>query len=451
MPSSGSGTGTPISGGLPAGGLQAYPLPYTLLSLPRYARLMGLNPVHFYRAAAPGLNPAVMPVDACDDLWAKYDWQNADRVSWHQLAQEIAGAEEEIANALGFWPAPVWSVNETHLYPRHFNRRAWDGGFDLRGKFKRIAATWGRVRDVGRRAVSLIGSATVAGGSLVYSDQDGDGLFETATVSLPTTLGDLREIKVYFSGAAGATEWEVRSPRRVTLSGGVVTFTYDAWQLIEPALYDDLPGDAGLDVIDISTVANYVTTVDVYREYAVADNTAPAVTFYWEPNGIDCLDVNGPCTDLTQNGCLAIADDKLGLLTPTPASYVIADDGSGAWTAALWAGSREPDRVQICYRSGAVDPAFNAGSSHEPLSAYLAEAVAWLATARLERPLCGCGAAKDRADDWRIDLTYHTSGASHFVTADVYTCPFGTRKGEVFAWRRIKRLVKEKRMGVAVI
>ena len=108
MPTSGSGFGTPISGlAGPATGI-AQPYPYTLLSLDGYAKILGLNPVHFATGATPGLTPMVMPSGGCDDVWWKYDWQDSDKVSKWQLAQLIQQAEEEIANVVGYWPAPMW-------------------------------------------------------------------------------------------------------------------------------------------------------------------------------------------------------------------------------------------------------------------------------------------------------------------------------------------------------
>ncbi len=74
-PDSGSGTGTPIGGGVPGTAGMAQPIPYTLLSLPRFARMVGIAPLHFAGATASSLNPAVFPTgSSCGDVWPRYDW-----------------------------------------------------------------------------------------------------------------------------------------------------------------------------------------------------------------------------------------------------------------------------------------------------------------------------------------------------------------------------------------
>jgi hypothetical protein len=44
-----------------------------------------------------------------------------------------------------------------------------------------------------------------------------------------------------------------------------------------------------------------------------------------------------------------------------------------------------------------------------------------------------------------------TAGDTFFLTPDAMNCPFGTRRGEVMAWRRLLRLTPERRLNVALI
>src|SRR3990172_10950639 len=157
MPSSGSGTGTPIGGVGAGGGLSlAQPYPPTLLSLARYARILGINPMHFMSGETPGLDPVVMPVDGCSDVWFKYDWQDHDKVSLYQIAQLIHEAELEIANVVGYWPAPYWIEEELHMYPRHFMRDVRGFGYDVRGYGKEIVVDYGKFILPGPRRVDLV-------------------------------------------------------------------------------------------------------------------------------------------------------------------------------------------------------------------------------------------------------------------------------------------------------
>jgi hypothetical protein len=116
----------------------------------------------------------------------------------------------------------------------------------------------------------LVGAATVAGGTLVYSDDDGDTFFETATITLPTALTNACELKVYISDTNADPGWEIRRPQSKTITGGNFVGVFDSWLFVDPDLqseYPTTPGGTGFTAIDISTTANFVTEVDVYREF----------------------------------------------------------------------------------------------------------------------------------------------------------------------------------------
>lgn len=444
MPTSGSGVGTPIvPSGLIVSGL-AQPIPYTLLSLARYAKVMGINPAHFWGSSAPNVDPQVMPVSAaCSAIWFKYDWQDSDRVGRYSICQEILNAEQDIAAAIGYWPAPMWIAEEQVRYERPYRREFFGYGADVRGQFKGIDSRWGRIVSTGRRAVSLIGTATTGAASLIYSDLDSDGLYETAEITLPTTLTDVNEIKVYFYGMDGDPDWEIREPRSKEITGGNVVIIFDAWLLIDPDLYEFLPTSDGNSLIDIGTTANFVTAVDVYREY-IDESLAPC-EFYWEPSYVGCLETDEACDPVTQDGCLRIRNAKSGILSPVPATY-----SGGVWELGCsWDGNREPDYLNIWYYAGDVDNKYKRGMSLNPLSDFWAQTIAWLATARLSRPVCACGNLESLTEWLRTDLSKNTRELSFFNPPGALDNPFGTRAGEVAAWRRIGKLV-QKRPSVAL-
>src|SRR4030042_76740 len=92
----------------------------TLLGLERYAKIMGLDPLHF----AGGFSPR-RPAGSCNSIWMQYDWQDGNKVSRDQLSRLIAQAEEDIADHLGYWPAPVWVSAEWQMYPRPHPRELY--------------------------------------------------------------------------------------------------------------------------------------------------------------------------------------------------------------------------------------------------------------------------------------------------------------------------------------
>lgn len=455
MVQTGSGTGTPISGG-PASGLSlAQPYPRTLLSLPHYAKIMGINPLHFAGAQTPGLNPQVFPVTNCSKIWEKYDWQNYDAVSKHQIAELIYEAESEVASVLGFWPAPYWTENELHQYPQPFNRELIGNGRNVRGEHKSIISTYGKVISPGIRSVDLQGTATTAGSTLVYSDEDGDGFYETATVIMTTSVTNVNELKVFNVDMGGALEWEIRPCRSKAISGGRVEFIFDSWLFIDPTLYELPPNTDEVEAIDVSTTSNFVASVDVYREYI--DPTADSATFFWTSDRMNVNNIACPncgiigCTTCeygTQGGCILPRDHHTGDLVVYPASY---DTDSASWASECWAYCVEPDITRVNYISGDQSQEYLQGRSFEPLSDAWAQAIAWIATARLERPVCDCGGLQTLAEQLARDITHSTGGDAHFVTQDVMNSPFGTRMGEVMAWRKIKKASPEKRLSFALV
>jgi hypothetical protein len=412
---------------------------------------MGLAPMHFFGAATPGLDPQVLPASTCSQVWFKYDWQDFDRVSHHQIAQLIQEAEAEIAAVVGYWPGPYWTEEELHTIE--------NGGPYGAASAAAFALGSGKLISPGVRTVELVAALTVAGGSLVYSDEDGDGYYETATLTVSTSLTNVNQIKVFHTGFGGAAEWEIRPARRKTLSGGVATLVFDSILFIDPELYESYPTSAELGPIDVSTVSSFVTTVDVYREYA--DTTLPAAVFYWGHAGAprtvfacpNCGIIGGStgcstCTFTTQDGCLTPRDYALSLVSAYPATY---DEDTGLWNSDLWAACAGPGQVKVHYLSGDQSPEFLQGRSTEPLSHTWAQIITWLATARLERPLCGCGSAKDQGLALMEDLSLTEGGRSHFLSTDVLESPFGTRRGEVMAWRRLKKAMPQRRFRFACI
>lgn len=396
----------------------------TLLSLDRWARLLHVNPVHFNG----GVGSQIWPANgACEDIWPQYSWQtNHELVGREEVAMEIAIAEQDIKNAMRHSPAATWEVDEIH---------GWRG-------FTRIQAAqteYGMLIAPGRRAVSLIEDAA----AVVYSDPDGDGWDERATVTVSTSLTDKREIKLYTTGHSGDPEWEIRPLRSVTLSGGVATITVDAWQMFDPDLWEEYPNvGTPFDGIDVTVGANFVTTVDVYREYN--DNSQASVSFYPASNsypccgGVGCSICNGA---VAYSGCFSIRDNRLGIVYPFPATYT-----DGSWSYYSAANCQPADRVALSYYAGLQDKDYLNSKSLDPLSHYMAETIMMLSVARLPAAVCSCNNIRDRVEDLQKDLSTLRDGGqgstlyARFQTQDIFNNPFGTRAGEVAAWKRIIRL-----------
>lgn len=436
MGSSGGTTGTPISGGSPAA-VVAQPLPFTLLPLATYAQIMGITPPHFWGAAGTTYFPVGIGA-GCDEVWFQYSWQDADKVSRYDLAEVIQQAEFDLTAVLGYTPAPAWVAKEMHNYPRPHRRGYFGNSYNSRGLHKSIVARMGKFIQAGQRATSAIS----AGAAVTYTDEDGDGYKETATVTASTTVTDKCEIKVYHNGQGGIKEWEIRPAKNIALSSGTVTIKFDAWLLLDPDLQAAVPTTADPSAIDLENTSNYVSAVDIYREYT--DFAEASAEFYWEPSCETwlCTECNGSgctvCTLTTQTGCIHVRNVNTGIIVPAPATY---DSDSAAWQSAAWSVCREPDQVKIWYYAGELSNDYLSGLSCQPMKKHLARAICYMATARLERPVCGCSNAQSLSQDLQRDLSRSDDTGSNFLAEDILGNPFGTRQGEVMAWRMISNLV----------
>jgi len=431
------------------------PLPYTLLPLFRYAQIMGVPPLPFAQGVTPGIDPMIFPDGECSSVWFQHDWQNFDQVSREQLAEAIRDAEYDIAGVVGYFPAPQWVAQDERMWTRPYLREAFSDGYDVRGLYKEIDVRYGKIIQTGRRAVTYVGTASTADAppTLAYTDDDADGYYETASLILPTAFTDVCELKLYVPGFGGALEYEIRPVRSKSISGGNVTFVLWSWQLIDPNLYEAFPTEIGVEAVDVSTTTNFLTDVEVYREYV--DTTQPAVQFLWD-HLVPCPSCGGSgceiCTPGSQYGCATIRNGEGGVIVPLPATFQETPerDDVGAWVFAEPPVCREPDRLKAWYYSGDISPEYAQGRSCDPLSYEWAKIIALIATARLERPFCGCGNIEALAQDLRTDLTLVSRESSYFLTQEVQNCPFGTRKGEVMAWRRIAKATPRKIKAVLV-
>ena len=413
---------------------------YTLLSLADYGKIMGITPPHLWQGAS-----ATIFADNCKGVWYAHDWQSGKQISRESLAYAILQAESDIADVLGYWPAPKWISKEITNYPQYYRRDMFGNGKTTRGLYKSVEAGWGKFISPGRRAVTLIADST----TVTYSDEDSDGYSETATITVNNvTVSDVCELKVYFEDKSGLQEWEIRPPKSKTLSGGILTVVFDAWLLLDPDLQEAYPNtNDPLEPIDILTASNYVSTVDVYREYT--DTTVASAEFSWLPdpsNGILCPVCGSSgtcvaCANTTQDGCISVLDVVTGMVVPQPATY---DSDNAQWNGVCWSECREPDTVKIWYYAGELDEYYLRGTRCDPLKNSFKQAIAWLATARLDRNVCGCSNVIDLFEDLRRDLALsEPEGGSYFVSDDNINNPFGTRKGEIMAWNKIKNLTEQ--------
>lgn len=433
--------------------MNAQPFPYTHLSLNEYAKILGISPVHFAGASGTNFWPTS---GACEDVWPRHVWQTTqDVVSHEEIVNAIHMAENDIARVQGFAVAPEWDEQYVLNYPKHHNPLIFNNaGMNVRGQMKSVNVGKARIISPGRRASVAVDAAS----TVTYSDPDLDGWNELATVTAATALTDTQEIHVFQANTLGNPAWEIRPLKSVAISGGIVTITMDSWVLIDPDLYGAYPTTGDITPIDVEAPASFVTTVDIYRVYN--DVSQSSVEFLWERQssyaGIItvCTSCGGAgcsqCTLIEQSGCFTVLDGNRGVVTPFPATY---DASTELWTQACWTEGRDADQVRLYFRSGEYGQEYLQGWSSDPLDREMARAIAWLATARIERTPCSCANVDSVFRELRKDLAASSRNQFNvrFSTQDIFKSPFGFRAGEVRAWMHVHSLNRGTEFGGSLL
>lgn len=394
----------------------------TLLPLDRFAAIAGIHPCHFNQVTIADLAPATV----CDMPVVKYSWQNADAVGREEIAQAIADAEAILELHAGFSPAPRWVADERvpgirPLWPELFNGNARN----VRGMATSLRTKLGYVISGGIEGKTLIQSAD----AIVYTDPNGDGYFETATIITPTTVLEPEEIAIYYPGKSGQDAYEIR-PIQVTIAGSNATIVCRREQLVLESLQESFDARA----VDGLDNANFLTTVDVYRHY---NNPEQQVQFMWEGcacNGEGCA----ACSHATQYGCLLARDYKLGIVVPHPATW---DPTSNAFDTSCYSVSRAPEQARLWYYAGYRD--MRSSTPNISMSSEWERAVTYLALSLLDRPLCACKPLEAFVSYWKEDLSYNQASTavstSFTLSRRRLDNPIGTTRGALNAWRLIQR------------
>lgn len=379
----------------------------TLLAPDDYARLMAINPCAFNQV----MNPAHSPHNTCEDIWLQNGYTGGDQriVGREDVAQAISQAEELIANALGFWPAPKWILSDEQPWPVPHR--------GCQVTWPKIKARWGYVQQGGIEALSIITS----GAAITYSDEDGDGVLDTATITVTAAAmaaagATLAEVEVYYPNGSiyfpcePMAAWQVRPVTKCQDGAGNVTIIARRCQFVHPMGWlDSVP-------LSLADNANFLTTVDVYRHYTIPN---PAAQLVWNPTGLTLCEGGTGCVEACGDACLIVDDSRVGIVRTPLTSYA-----AGVWTYTTSTNSGYPAKVRLWYKSGLY-----------ALSNAMQEAIVRLANVFLPEAPCGCGLTRQRWDRDREEQDINTIDAALAFSA------FGTAaRGAVFAWTTVKRL-----------
>lgn len=312
-----------------------------------------------------------------------------------EIARALGQAWKRVAEHLRFFPRPIWTEDTIRL------------GRGVPWQLERLRTRWGYIEAFGQRATSLI----EAGAAIVYSDADGDGVDDTATITVTTSV-DADEAQIFFQVADGApAAADIRyqiEPVTVVDNGATVTITGPRALFVQPSVWNKPYDDANKQTINTAvttTAGDFVTAVDVYRVYN--DTTTP-VEVIEDPIFSQTTSLG---SNILTTGVARILDDRLGIFearveNPTCLQYAEA--------------------VKIYYKAGYP-------LQFDQVDYVLAEAVIRLANTMMGRELCTfCDITKNHWADDRLP-----PGTNNPVSARHVNNPFGTMKGQIYAWQAV--------------
>ncbi len=399
----------------------------TKLPIDEWFRLMGVNPIHANQVQL-NIAGADLQNQFCGQLWFQHAWQAGTAIGREALAQAIAEAERNIETYLGYTLIPTYQSDERRATARP-NRPelVLNSGRDVRGYNQTVLGSFRKFVMGGQRATTII----EAGATIVYSDEDGDGYDETATLTVTRLSGftDACETRVYYPGKAASPEWEIRPLTSVTQSGTdwVITFprhfavTEARQEALVPALVNGTDDDG------------FLTTVDVYRVF-----TDPQVmaSLLWEPLSCGCGSGQScsVCEYAAQSACLlARGDPENAIISYRPATWNAETESFDPTSLAI---NRAPDLVRLWYLAGLQD------TQQEccvlTMDPYWKQVVAQYAAAILSKPTCAC--VELDINRWQEDLAFvsgATELASYQISRPDLDNPFGTRRGAILAWKAV--------------
>ena len=445
------GTVTPLPPGTPSGTVTvAIPEEAPQLPLEVWRSIIGYHPYHFWQLADSQYVPVT---SSCNTLVYESAWLSHEMAGRENIRDAIIEAEARLREHLDYSTGRRFIV-ETVQHPFPFvHQHKFQAHIGGRGRWLNIRLNEGHVRNLGVETYELIATMPTS-----ITDEDGDGLLDTFTVSFNTTATDPDQLGIYFAENDRLDNDPVSERYRIApvkvqiADNGVATIKGRAWLLVPPLSYQGVAKTK----INPTQTASYASSVEIQRRYCdptgTTTDTAQAV-LVWETDPYPAwaavcsaenpLSYSPHSTDpAAQAFAIAraqVRDARLGEITVGRAIY---DADNDQWSGVSWGTCRQPDRIIVRYEAGAPLTAMEKTLNQIGVTGRWDAVVARFAAAELNRRICACDDANRELWRWQFDLA-RAAGANQeqyrISDADLSN-PFGSRAGAVYAWRAVANL-----------
>lgn len=438
------------------------------LSLDRFAEIFGLNQVAFNQGTfVPAANYGC---PKCNEFWYQSAFQAGQHhVTRDELAVAILSAERDLAN---FWGFPIVPEEKCAILPYNGGCAAAGGYYD----------SWPATRAItllppvrrprydnlyvindepifawGRQALTEVDNP-----ALVIIDQNGDPYTVKNTVDYPRYLtatvpvGDIDptcEFEIYRGGHGGQPEHRLREAR-VERDGDNLVIELDPWLAIRPELWEN-PAECNIctnsgstPILDLLDPAVFIHSIVVMRRFF--DDTVNGAEFGWRGSDA-CGCGTGGCTICELSTCPGcILHDAFSTETAVQIVRARWDGDEEQWVADSDCGAcrREPDFVKVYYWHGYTSSPHCDERCVD--TSEVEEIVAMMAAARLPKAVCTCKCNQgyDRFGELQASMNFSDrNSGSYFITTELVGNPFGTRRGEVDAYRKALAIKNRRRGG----
>ena len=343
-----------------------------VVSLDQFRQLTGYHPLHFWELHDPERAPVE---SACNQLVRQYEWQNAQREGRRNIETALVSAETTLAQYLGY-RVGTQAVTFDHVSVRSNGT---------------LVLPEGHIQTLGREVLTLLGAYPCS-----YSDADGDGLTDTATVTI-FGLDQAYDYRVQFTKSAQIAgqrdDWTLPATFHWT-DPTTATITLPSRLLVKPVRYEAIPPSkvTGFLVNDLSI---YVPEVAVYHRVVLP---SAAVVIDGVPSFATVCDAEHGVLRLDR-GC-----------SPYPQC-----------------------RPRACNQSAATVSAVVG----RPLTHDWMMTIAKLAAAYLSKQLCECKEAGSFLHLWQQDISRMNATEEFAFKEQAINNPIGTRRGHIAAWNAI--------------